>query len=316
MSPRHGARKALLRHFHAKPPPYWRRITRAAGISGWRQRRDLALALDARAIPFKIISIAGREHFYVPPVLEQAALAELAAYEAETGKPVSAHKPFHAHTDWIYAPLYMLPMLAVYSFDAGGNLKLLGALDNVKVFVYVQWHRIITALWLHADAGHLAGNCFFGALFLCLLARVCGIGRAWLIACLGGIAGNFASAFIHKPGYASVGFSTAVFAALGGMGGVMLARSASRPAMPIAAALALLAMLGTAGANTDYGAHICGLGAGMFLGIGLGMAQKRGWPLLPQWLAGALALVLPLLAYMPLLKQALDMPAQSVYILN
>lgn len=37
--------------------------------------------------------------------------------------------------------------------------------------------------------------------------------------------------------------------------------------VPVAAGLALLAILGTEGKNTDLGAHLFGFGAGVFLGL-------------------------------------------------
>lgn len=65
----------------------------------------------------------------------------------------------------------------------------------------------------------------------------------------------------------------------------------------LAAVIAILAMLGTAGENTDYGAHIAGLFSGLFLGFLTGLAHKFHWHSIPQALAASLALALPLCAW-------------------
>jgi len=112
----------------------------------------------------------------------------------------------------------------------------------------------------------------------------------------------------------SIGFSTAVFGAAGVLAGLKAAsgegdlRAGARPAgqgwlLPVAAALALVATLGTAGESTDISAHFFGLLAGLGLGGALGrLALRRGRP--DEWAkgrfnqgAGAAALLLPACAW-------------------
>lgn len=184
-----------------------------------------------------------------------------------------------------------------HSFPDPSLWRELGSLNGIQMFIYGQWWRPATAIWLHAGIAHLVGNVFFGAIFLSLLARICGVGRAWLLACMGAVGGNVMSALIHPLGYTSVGFSSVVFASLGATAGAIFCHYAEKLFMPVAAAVAILAMLGTKGANTDYSAHICSLGCGFLLGILANIAQRKGWLQPSQWLTGAVALALPLVAW-------------------
>jgi rhomboid protease GluP len=74
-----------------------------------------------------------------------------------------------------------------------------------------------------------------------------------------------------------VGFSTAIFAAIGIVCGQQL--TSRRPSLlrqliqPLGAGTGLLAMLGTEGEQTDLGAHLLGFGCG--LGCGLLLRVSR-----------------------------------------
>ena len=57
--------------------------------------------------------------------------------------------------------------------------------------------------------------------------------------------------------------------------------------LPVAAAAALLAMLGTEGDNTDYAAHLAGLGCGLLLGALEAWRVRNNRAGLGQWWAGA-----------------------------
>lgn len=130
----------------------------------------------------------------------------------------------------------------------------------------VQWYRSITALTLHADLLHLTGNTVSGALFLPLLARLVGVGRAVYLTMLGGTA------------VVSMVFSTALFAVMGALAGVMsLQRRGGRNMfLPVAAGVGLLALLGTEGERTDYAARVAGLACGLVLGMCEAARRKRG----------------------------------------
>lgn len=259
--------------------------------------------LQARAVPYRIIRQGALEHIYVPALYEQMAMAELAAFARER-KPAPKIPYWPLHHSWPLAPLYMLPLLWLHGamtgwwqapgfLPSGRMWEKLGSLDSIRILLHGEWERLATALTLHTGLVHLTGNICFGAFFLCLLARLCGTGHAWLLTFLGGVLGNGLSLIVHDLGYASIGFSTALFAAVGAIAGILLWRTHERIFMPIAAALALLSLLGVEGANTDYVAHVCGLVSGCFLGFFEGFCIRRNLPLLPQSLAALLALALP-----------------------
>ena len=109
-----------------------------------------------------------------------------------------------------------------------------------------QWWRAVTALTLHVDPAHLLGNAACGALFLCLLCRDTGVGLGFALCLAAGGLGNVIKVLVQGPGLHFLGASTAVFGALGALGGVRLfcrrgAVLAGRSA-PVGAALMLLAM--------------------------------------------------------------------------
>ena len=130
------------------------------------------------------------------------------------------------------------------------------------------WWRAVTALTLHADVLHLAGNIVAALVFVSAVGRWLGGGlgalaRSWRPA----TAGNLLTAVRHHTNHDSVGASTATFAALGLIAGLQVARRLrlrTRPGyawVPIGAGLGMFAMLGVA-AGTDYYAHLFGLGFG------------------------------------------------------
>lgn len=291
-------------------PFFWRQVTHGQGIETYMQKRDWILVLNACDIDFRVSSFLGREHIYVPPLLEKRAKKELAAYISENlPKPrESADWPLYPHP-WLVS-LFLLPLVLIHGLILGwwpappflpppGQWPALGELNSLKILVYGQWERLATALTLHADLRHLSGNLLFGSIFMAFLARLTGVGRALLLTILGGVLGNLASLLAHDPGYRSLGFSTAIFAALGVLAMLTLWREkdAKKLFMPLAAGLGLLALLGTAGEHADYVAHLSGFGAGCLVGAIEGWRMRRGWPGLSQTIAGALGFAIPLLAW-------------------
>ncbi len=263
--------------------------------------RDWLLVLNARAIPHKTVSLSGREQIYVPPLLEGIALAELGEFSAESSRPAPVHKPLRMHRHYAFAALFLLPLLVWHGWrvDWWPAPRLLpppetwsgaGMLDNVLVRIYGQWYRLATALTLHAGLTHLCGNLAFGAIFIPLLARLTGIGRALWLTVAGGILGNGLTVLFRPRLVTSMGFSTALFAAVGALAGFMALQHSPRgkAILPIAAGIAILAMLGTEGENTDYAAHLAGLGCGLALGAFEAWQVRNCRKRLNQWTAGAL----------------------------
>ena len=145
-----------------------------------------------------------------------------------------------------------------------------GAVDAAAVRAG-EWWRTVTALTLHADFGHLIGNVLVGGVVIHLLCKRVGYGLGWLALVLTATLANWCNVvFRGGAPHHSVGFSTAVFAAIGLLSGMR--RYHGRWALvrwltPIGAGIGLLAMLGAEGPRTDLGAHLFGFACGLAFGL-------------------------------------------------
>ncbi len=145
-----------------------------------------------------------------------------------------------------------------------------GAIDSSQILDHGQWWRLVTALTLHADGMHVLGNCLIGGFMVHLLCITIGYGSGWLLLLVSGGLANFINIIVRNEPHYSVGFSTAVFAAIGMFSGLQIKnnRHASlRFLVPLGAGAGLLAFLGSGGKHTDLGAHLFGF----FCGIGVGL---------------------------------------------
>lgn len=252
----------------------------ASDRTGQRYARQWALVLDSRAVPCLIEARDDGSHLLVPPEQYERALHELRCYVRENANwpplPPQA-RPLFENTLATISVLILLatfhnltridialPGLSMPDWVALGNAQAAEILDG-------QWWRLVTALTLHADWAHLSGNLAIGGIFVIFLCRELGSGLAWSLLLSAGVLGNLVNAFVQSPGHSSVGASTAVFGAVGILAALSLVRYRHqlqhRWPLPVAAALALLAILGTEGKNTDLGAHLFGFVYGSFLGL-------------------------------------------------
>ena len=145
-----------------------------------------------------------------------------------------------------------------------------GAIDSSRILDHGEWWRLFTALSLHADGMHLLGNCIIGGFMVHLLCKTIGSGTGWLLLLLAGASGNLLNIALRSMPHHSVGFSTAVFAAIGMFTGLQLQKNKFSPMgiiLPLGAGLSLLAFLGTEGERTDLGAHLLGFCCGIFAGL-------------------------------------------------
>jgi rhomboid protease GluP len=144
-----------------------------------------------------------------------------------------------------------------------------------------EWWRAFTALFLHADAGHLLSNIGIGGIFCVMVAHTVGAWRGWALILAGGMLGNLANAWARYPAaFESLGASTATFAAVGILSGVASLRAwrfhslrELRPLLvPLLTGLIVLGWYGTGGespdgGNTDVAGHVAGWTSGMLLGM-------------------------------------------------
>ena len=144
-----------------------------------------------------------------------------------------------------------------------------------------QIHRVVTAITLHADVPHVAGNALFGGFFLAALAGRLGLGCAVLAFLASGALGNFGNALWYGHGHSSVGASTGVFGLVGVLAGLAAwRRHQTLPTrrgawVAIAAGLGVVAMLGGPGPKVDFSAHVFGLVAGAFAGLAISLPLAR-----------------------------------------
>lgn len=160
-----------------------------------------------------------------------------------------------------------------------------GAVQGESILVNHEWWRLVTGLTLHADLVHLLGNLVIGGVVVHLLCKMTGVGLGLFLVIFSGVLGNLCNVLWQPLSHSSIGFSTAVFGAIGCLSGLDMVRRRSLRGVLIAvgAGFALLAMLGTGGGDVDLGAHLWGFGVGVVSGglTYLVAMKKDGFP--PFW---------------------------------
>jgi membrane associated rhomboid family serine protease len=155
-----------------------------------------------------------------------------------------------------------------------------GAVNLEQIVGNGQWWRLVTGLTLHADPVHVMGNVVIGGIIIHFLCKILGSGLGCLLVLFAGIMGNSMNIFLRGEQHLSVGFSTAVFGAVGILTGLELKRQKKLRGilLPLGAGGGLLAMLGSSGERTDLGAHFWGLVVGAAIG-----ALAAAFPLFLKW---------------------------------
>jgi membrane associated rhomboid family serine protease len=277
-----------------------------------------ALVLSARGLAHQVVFLEGNFRLLVPSLQAGAARAELFHYETENeGWPPREVPPPMRSRGLAAALAYALLLLVVYPMGRTGflgvDLLREGAMDAARVRDGELW-RAVTALTLHGDLAHIAGNLCFGALFAILAAHQLGAGLAWAAILAAGALGNLLNALVQRAGFVSIGASTASFAALGLLATYEWVRRATlrqrplRRLAPLLGAAALLGYLGMGGSpsefssdiavrsRTDVIAHMAGFGMGALFGFALGrsrlpeLAQPRHQRGLGLFVLGSVAL--------------------------
>jgi len=241
--------------------------------------RRWALVLTARFIACRIEHEEVGWQLLVPTVLMPKALDELRIFEEKNRNWPPVDPPYRSMRENTLSTLSILLLLATFHNITRLTMPFLDHpapdwfnLGSAKVHLihYGEWWRLITALTLHIDWLHLVSNLTIGGFFVLLLCREFGSGLGWTLLLAGGVLGNWVNAQFQLPTHSSVGASTAVFAAVGVLTAINLVRhrqdKRSQWKLIVVGALALLALLGTEGKNTDLGAHLFGFISGVCLG--------------------------------------------------
>jgi membrane associated rhomboid family serine protease len=257
-----------------------------------QQARTWALVLDSRAIPCCIESVGTDWYLLVPEHHLESACREIQLYEEANRNWPPALPATRQLVENTLPTVSVLLLLATlhnlaligFSLPERGIIDLheIGAAHAADIRSGLWW-QCVTALTLHGDLTHLLSNMTIGGVFIMLLCRELGSGLAWSLLLASGTVGNFLNAWVQSPAHRSVGASTAVFGAVGILAAVSMVRESHhlrrRWFVPVAAGLALLAILGTEGKNTDLGAHLFGFCAGLLCGAGTEfLVAKYGRP--------------------------------------
>lgn len=171
---------------------------------------------------------------------------------------------------WAAAVLVLCHLIFLTGKDHPELIRAYGA--SADLILKGEFFRTITALMLHADGVHLAGNVVGIAVLGTAVGSNMGWGVGWLMILSAGIIGNFANAILIQSGHISIGASTAIFGAVGILSAhqfvnkIRLPKGRMRAWLPLAGGLALLGFLGS-GKHTDITAHLFGFLAGSILGL-------------------------------------------------
>ena len=247
---------------------------------------DRGLVVLARGLPFWLIPSGETFRLFVEARSLEDVKEQLESFERESraasATVAEAARLSRPSKRTPLSPLiWALLVLAAFSAqnDRPGHWEHVGDLDSQAVFARGEWWRPATALFLHADLGHLWSNLLSGLfVFFAVISALGGV-RGWLLLALASFAGNLAAAALNYPGpYESLGASTAVFAGLGLLTGRAIRAVRRhpdprgwRPALvPLAAGVALLGLYGTGGLHTDLTAHATGFASGLALGFTAG----------------------------------------------
>ncbi len=256
-----------------------------------KRARLWALVLEARGLPCRLEQQEGTWFLWVPDKELEQALDELRLYESENRHwPPALAPPVPLQKNSLIT-LSVLALLGIFHNLSSAHIPGIHSLNidwlqlgnaDAGAIRAGQWWRAVTALTLHTDGLHMLGNLLIGGFFIDRLNREIGIGRGWALVLLTGTLGNLFNALMQPSNHRAVGLSTAVF----GTVAVLAVRSIyhhrhslrRRWPLPLAAALALLGLLGSGGQRTDIGAHLWGFVAG----LGLGCLSAWVWPPRPR----------------------------------
>ncbi len=278
-----------------QPPTIRLRTTRSlARLDHW------TLVLQAKGIGHLLRWVEEGFELHVPPEAAVFAGRELDATDAEereawrraAREAVRRSEPVHplAASGAFVLIGWLVAFFARTGPHSGASLwARQGASDASLVLGGEPW-RALTALTLHSDWAHLLSNAALGWVVSAAVMRRIGVGWGAALVVGSGVAGNLLNAVFHGRGHLSIGFSTAVFGAIGLLGGLAWHRARAdahrhRPAWTsLAGAAALLALMGT-DARSDVLAHLFGALAGMLIGLVVGLRRRMpgAWE---QWILG------------------------------
>ncbi|MBC2593003.1 rhomboid family intramembrane serine protease [Ruficoccus amylovorans] len=261
-------------------------LTVVGSYESFRAANERALVVLSMRLSYRMIHEEGRYLLCVDTCHAGAVQEQLDRYEQENAAwpppaPVEVESHPAALGLWIYAGVLVAFFIGQQLWP---GLEQAGMNDSQAVTGAGQLWRCFTALLLHADIAHLAGNLVSGLCLIWLVVQIFGNRLGWLLVIASGVMGNGLCAWLYREtAYRSLGASTAIFGALGLLVGHALAVGFNPEGMkrlrsrlvPLAAGLTVLVMTGTGGEQTDILAHVAGFTAGGLLGL-IASLLRRG----------------------------------------
>ncbi len=272
-------------------------------IPEFRRAMDLSLVLDEEGIPHELRAVAEEQWALLISDEADSARGEAALSAFERENPLAARRAREEPEPWAGVAPAVIFLLALLGFQIWtgpetDNAWFMRGSAQAAAILRGEWWRTITALTLHADAGHAVGNALLGGLLLALLSRRIGAGMAAWAMLLAGALGTLAAAELMRGQFTSIGASTAVFGALAELAALQAVdpESRRRAWIPLGAGLALLGFLGSS-RRADFAGHLCGFAGGVALGFLAARLPRPGSRAVQAALALAAALV-PVLAWL------------------
>jgi membrane associated rhomboid family serine protease len=241
---------------------------------------ERGLVVLSMGLAYWLLPVEGGYKLFVESPFASRVRRELSSFERESADwpPRPAVERAAGRESAMLTPLiWALAVLAIFNLQGAGIAgQGRWAMDGRALFRHGEWWRPFTALFLHADAGHLTANLIFGFFVFTAVVSTLGVIRGWLLLAAAAVAANVGVAAVTFPApYQSLGASTAIFAGFGLLTGRairVLRRASGHPrwhpvVIPLASGIALLGLLGTGGGDTDVAAHLAGFAAGGILGL-------------------------------------------------
>jgi membrane associated rhomboid family serine protease len=243
-----------------------------------REQAELyGLILSSAGIGNRIIPVDDGFRILVPYAMEDNAMEAIHRYHMEN--PVVSEERTEEslplltveYTSGLYIALLLLVVhLAVTTSSAPQDYTDVFGADSIRI-LRGEIYRCVTALLLHADAVHLAGNMVGIVLFGGAVSAVGGTGVGWLAILSCGILGNYLNAIAYDARHLSIGASTSIFGAVGLLSAFQAVKAKrtgkgwKQVGLALGGGFGLLAFLGTS-ARSDLGAHLFGFVVGGVMG--------------------------------------------------
>ncbi|MEX0332708.1 MAG: rhomboid family intramembrane serine protease [Puniceicoccaceae bacterium] len=266
--------------------PFGEAFEEIARIEDERQAHELGLVILSQGAPYWVLEGEGDEYFLVVQTKDaRRLLRQIELYRKESlNWPPESRELSEEGASPVASMVWILVLLTAYGISLEWPQLFVNGKVSAEAVMEGQVYRVFTALFLHADIGHLAGNMLFGAVFLHLVARHIGGIWAWIGVLLAGSAGNYLNAAIYYPEpHYSLGASTAVFGAVGLLATIPLGfrlryarwNLAKAWIIPFVIGLIFLAWFGTGDEQTDTSAHLTGFACGVPIGLAAGFFRTR-----------------------------------------